>query len=72
MSLDKPAPHNRDDQQHGRLQSNQEFQSAVIRLPVWVFMPSFIGIAGATGYYTIPIVPLTANAAEDAGGSWYG
>lgn len=32
----------------------QEFQSAVIRLAVWAFMATFLGLAGLSGYYQLP------------------
>lgn len=35
------------------LRSNQEFQSGIVRTAVWVFMVSFIGIAGAMDYYRV-------------------
>ncbi len=35
------------------LRSNQEFQSAVVRLAVWVFMVAYVGIAGYVGYYQV-------------------
>ncbi|MGV6827457.1 MAG: ATP-binding protein [bacterium] len=36
------------------LLETQEFQSALVRMAVWVFMVSFLGLAGLTGYYSIP------------------
>lgn len=35
------------------LRSSQEFQSALVRLAVWVFMVSFIGLAGWMDYYRV-------------------
>jgi len=35
------------------LRSSQEFQSALVRLAVWVFMVSFIGLAGWWDYYRV-------------------
>lgn len=35
------------------LRSSQEFQSGIVRIFVWVFMVSFIGIAGLYDYYRV-------------------
>jgi two-component system sensor histidine kinase RpfC len=35
------------------LRMSQEFQSALVRLAVWVFMISFLGVAGIQGYYQV-------------------
>lgn len=43
-------PQNND---HKVLLSNQEFQSAIVRLAVWVFMVVYVGAAGYLGYYQV-------------------
>jgi two-component system sensor histidine kinase RpfC len=35
------------------LRSNPEFQSALIRLTIWVFAAAYIGLGGATNYYQV-------------------
>jgi len=35
------------------LRSNPEFQSALIRLAIWLFAATFIGLGGATQYYQV-------------------
>jgi two-component system sensor histidine kinase RpfC len=35
--------------------SNPEFQSAIVRLAIWLFMLFFIGLGASTGYYPVPM-----------------